>query len=247
MRLQLMAAALAVVGVATFADRASGQVYYGYPNPYYTYAYTFPPSAVNNYPYVPVSVGYTYPGPVVTTSSAFPMVRTYSTPVVYSTYTAPVLIVTRAWVVNPQGAAAAVPAPAVTTADAVVPASATTDPTVTTAAAATAAAGGTAVVAGGVVTASAVTTNLDGARVIGPVVSGPPVFQLGHTTYTPIAAPVAAPYVDATKAPVYYYSPYGYGTYNAFSGPYMSVGFGRGYGGWGWGRGWGYASWGYQW
>jgi hypothetical protein len=246
MRLHLMTAVLAIAGVCAFSDRAFAQVYSGYPNPSYTYGYTFPPAAVYNYPYVPVTVGYTYPGPVVYTSSAAPMVRTYSTPVVYSTYTAPVLIQTRAWVVTPQGTATTTPA--VTTADAVVPASATTtDPTVTTAAAATAAtAGGLAVTAGGVVTATGVTTNLDGARV-GPVVVGPPVFQLGHTTYTPISTPVAAPYVAGTTAPVYYYSPYGYGTYNAFSGPYMSVGFGRGYGGWGWGRGWGYASWGYQW
>src|SRR5262249_50980288 len=60
MRLHLMTAVLAIAGVCAFSDRASAQVYYGYPNPYYTYAYTFPPAAVYNYPYVPVTVGYTY-------------------------------------------------------------------------------------------------------------------------------------------------------------------------------------------
>ena len=85
-------------------------------------------------------------------------------------------------------------------------------------------------------------------RANGVVVTGPPVFQLGHTTYTPIVAPVGAPYVAGTTGAVYYYSPYGYSSYNSFSGPYFSVGFGRGYGGWGYGRGWGYGAWGgYTW
>ena len=228
MRRELMAAALAVVGVSASADRAAAQIY--------TYPYNYPPAAVYSYPYTfPPPVAPVYPGPVVYTSPTYPLVRTYSTPVVYSTYTAPVIIPTRMWVVTPQAA--------VTPAGAVV-----ADATVSTAGTAVAAtAGGLAVTAGGVATAAALTTNLDGARVIGPVVAGPPVFQLGHTTYTPIVAPVAAPYVAGTTGAAYYYSPYGYGTYNALSGPYMSVGFGRGYGGWGWGRGWGYASWGYQW
>jgi hypothetical protein len=116
----------------------------------------------------------------------------------------------------------------------------------TTSAAATSA--GAALTAGGV-TAVALETAavVDATRPKAVVVTGPPVFQLGHSTYTPIVAPVAAPQVSGTTAAVYYYSPYGYGTYNAFSGPYMSVGFGRGYGGWGWGRGWSYGSWGYSW
>jgi hypothetical protein len=55
------------------------------------------------------SAQYVYPAPVVTVAPYYPMVRTYSAPVIYSTYSTPVFIPTRQWYVAAPGT---VPEPA---------------------------------------------------------------------------------------------------------------------------------------
>lgn len=188
-----------------------------------------------------------YSTPYYYNSPFNPLVRTYSTPVVYSTYTSPIVVPTR-FVYPPFGTQAydhppnaVLPAAATTTPDA-----ATGESTPGTAKAKDTKAGPTAAV-----------------RPAGSIQPYPAFRQVGYSTYTTAPLPVGYVYYsgDAYNAPsAHFYTPYAYapyadpyvpsylsptaGTtstmnYGGYATPYFQVQFGQGYGGWGMGRGWG--------
>jgi hypothetical protein len=168
-----------------------------------------------------------YSTPYYYNSPFNPLVRTYSTPVMYSTYTSPIIIPTR-FVTPPFGTVGydypPVAAAAATTA---------TTPSGTS------------------------TTATSQVRPAGYVQPYPAFRQVGYSTYTTAALPVGGAYYsgDAYNAPSSYaYTPYAYApyadfapvmNYGSFASPYFQTQFGQGYGGWGMGRGWG--GWGRGW
>src|SRR5262245_12671707 len=186
----------------------------------------------------PAQVVY-YSTPLYYNSPFNPYVRTYSMPVMYSSYTSPVVIPTR--FVDPPFGTVGYTYPAA--------------PTV---------AGGTSTAAAAVGTASAsavgATANVVRAGYTQPF---PAFRQVGYSTYSTAPVPIGGVYYsgDAYVPPSYYrYTPYDFGpgmnynqfaqTYNSlyylpynlttanyagYVSPYFQVQFGQGYGGWGWG------------
>lgn len=186
-----------------------------------------------------------YNTPVYYTSPYTPFVRTYSTPVMYSTYTSPIVVPTRftypAWGTvgydYPPAAAGQVNA------------------LNSTAAGSTGSSGSS---GSGSSTATSSSTNSAVVRA-GYVQPYPAFRQVGFSTYTNAALPIGGAYYSGdayippsaygyTPYPEHGYAPYGYGppmSYGAFATPYYQIQFGEGYGGWGMGRGWG--GWGRGW
>ena len=192
-----------------------------------------------------------YSTPVYYNSPFNPYVRTYSMPVMYSTYTNPVIVPTR-FTVPSFGTVGYTYPPATTAGGA----------TTSTVAAAV-----------GTAPASAVAATANVVRAGGYVQPFPAFRQVGYSTYSTAPVPIGGAYYsgDAYVPPSYYrYTPYDYGpgmnynqdaqshnslyylpsnlsnsNYGAYASPYFQVQFGQGYGGWGWGRGWG--GWGWSW
>jgi hypothetical protein len=198
-----------------------------------------------------------YETPVYYHSPWNPLVRTYSTPVAYSTYVSPIIVPTRFtypyWGQVTYGTVP--PAGATTTTTTTPTTPATTTGTVTTP---------TATVTDASYTKPADAKEKSSAgTAVQAVAYRPPApawVQVGHTTYTAAAVPIGSVYYsgDAYIPPSrYYYSPYGtpvsstvptsgqYSMYAGYSTPYFSTSFAQGYGGWGNGRGW--AGWGRGW
>ena len=202
-----------------------------------------------------------YSTPYYYNSPFNPTVRTYSTPVMYSTYTSPIVVPTR-FVYPPFGTVGydhppnaiqttfAKPASGATSSGS----SATTDSSNTTA----------------TVTTAAGTTTTAAARPAGSIQPYPAFRQIGFSTYTTAPLPVGWVYYsgDAYNAPSsHFYTPYAAGpaydasvpyyysaanaantgpmNYGAYASPYFQIQYGQGYGGWGVGRGWG--GWGRGW
>jgi hypothetical protein len=180
-----------------------------------------------------------YNTPVYYTSPFTPFIRTYSTPVMYSTYTSPIVVPTR-FVYPPWGTVAydypPVAAGQVAALNSPPPKKATT----------TTSSGSSAT--------STTTTPPTGVVRAGYVQPYPAFRQIGYSTYSNAPLPIGGVYYsgDAYIPPsAYTYTPYPefgpawpyYYTpplnYGAFATPYFQVQFGEGYGGWGWGRGWG--------
>jgi hypothetical protein len=179
-----------------------------------------------------------------------PLVRTWSTPYVYSTYSSPIIVPTRfvvpAWGSVTWGTAgqAQATASATTTKEGAKNGNSEADSN-----------GSTADEKG------------SGEKVTRAVAVAPPApafVQVGHSTYTPAPVAVGSVYYsgDAYIPPSRYYyypystyptagfAPYGptlppatsypYSTYAGYTSPYFQISYGQGYGGWGAGRGWGY-------
>jgi hypothetical protein len=218
----------------------------------------------------PAQVVY-YSTPAYYNSPFNPYVRTYSMPVMYSTYTSPVVIPTR-FVDPPFGTVGYGYPPAVTTAGGV---------TTSTAAAAVASASsdtsaarsGESKTSGGGARSSTAAGGTAALVPAGYVQPFPAFRQIGYSTYSTAPVPIGGVYYsgDAYVPPSYYrYTPYDYGpgmnynqsaqgynsyyylpynltaaNYGAYVSPYFQLQFGQGYGGWGWGRGWG--GWGWSW
>lgn len=192
-----------------------------------------------------------YSTPYYYNSPFNPLVRTYSTPVVYSTYTSPIVVPTR-FVYPPFGTEAYAYPP-----NPVLPASGTSSPDAAKADAGRRSETGKDMKAGPAAAQ----------RAAGPIQPYPAFRQVGFSTYTTAPLPVGHVYYsgDAYNAPsVHFYTQYAYApyadpyvpyysgptttvsaptsppmNYGGYATPYFQVQFGQGYGGWGMGRGWG--------
>jgi hypothetical protein len=194
-----------------------------------------------------------------------PTVRTYSTPVMYSTYTSPIVVPTR-FVYPPFGTVAYdyPPNAAGEMAAAAAAARAKTETKVETK-----------TTGKGKETTVTEKTTTTGTAPAGVVPAGyiqpyPAFRQVGYSTYTTAPLPVGWVYYsgDAYNAPSsHFYTPYAYApyadqyvpyynsaaasyptstmNYGAYATPYYQIQYGQGYGGWGMGRGWG--GWGRGW
>ena len=201
-----------------------------------------------------------YSTPFYYNSPFNPTVRTYSTPVMYSTYTSPIVVPTR-FVYPPFGTVGYDHPPNAINAT-LTPVAAKVETTKSETPKATASAG-TATAGGATATATAT-------RPAGYIQPYPAFRQIGYSTYTTAPLPVGWVYYsgDAYNAPSsHFYTPYAAGpaydpyvpyyysaaaaantapmNYGAYASPYFQIQYGQGYGGWGSGRGWG--GWGRGW
>lgn len=195
-----------------------------------------------------------YSTPYYYNSPFNPTVRTYSTPVMYSTYTSPIVVPTR-FVYPPFGTVGYDNPPNAIQTTFAKPADAADRSAATTAT---------------VTTAAGTTTTATAVRPAGSIQPYPAFRQIGFSTYTTAPLPVGWVYYsgDAYNAPSsHFYTPYAAGpahdasvpyyysaaaaantgpmNYGAYASPYFQTQFGEGYGGWGMGRGWG--GWGRGW
>jgi hypothetical protein len=220
----------------------------------------------------PAQVVY-YSTPLYYNSPFNPYVRTYSMPVMYSTYTSPVIIPTR-FVDPPFGTVGYTYPPTAWGAAATAPAAAAAVGTAPASPVGSAAAAVETKTASGSAPRSATGAAGAGAVAQGGYIQPFPAFrQVGYSTYSPAPVPIGGVFYsgDAYIPPSsyrntpydygpgmnfnqfaqtynsYYYLPYNLSVanYGAYVSPYFQVQFGQGYGGWGWGRGWG--GWGWSW
>ena len=204
-----------------------------------------------------------YSTPYYYNSPFNPTVRTYSTPVMYSTYTSPIVVPTR-FVYPPFGTVGYDNPPnAIQT-------------TFGTSASASSGSGSGSSTSGSSTTTDGSTSTTDGGsttattRPAGSIQPYPAFRQVGYSTYTTAPLPVGWVYYsgDAYNAPSSHFNtPYAAGpaydasvpsyysaanaantgpmNYGAYASPYFQIQYGQGYGGWGMGRGWG--GWGRGW
>ncbi|HEX3152238.1 MAG TPA: hypothetical protein VHR66_29460 [Gemmataceae bacterium] len=163
-----------------------------------------------------------YNSPVYYNSPHNPLVRTYSTPVMYSTYTSPIVVPTR-FVDPPFGTVAYAYPP--TAAGLVPPGMAQPYPAFRQV---------------GYSTYSPAPVPIGGAAYSGDAYIPPSYYRYTPYDYGPGMNFNAA---AAQRPNSYYYLPSA--SYGGFTSPYFQIQFGQGYGGWGSGRGWG--GWAYSW
>lgn len=206
-----------------------------------------------------------YSTPYYYNSPFNPTVRTYSTPVMYSTYTSPIVVPTR--FVYPPFGTVGYNFPPNAAGEAMAAAAAAATKTETKTETKTTEKGKESTVTEKTTAAGTTAAGQGPAGYIQPY---PAFRQIGYSTYTTAPLPVGWVYYsgDAYNAPsAHFYTPYAYApyadryvpsyyqaaassatpnmNYGAYATPYYQIQYGQGYGGWGMGRGWG--GWGRGW
>ena len=210
-----------------------------------------------------------YSTPYYYNSPFNPTVRTYSTPVVYSTYTSPIVVPTR-FVYPPFGTVGYDNPPNAIHGVYTQESTGSKSDSNKSDSSKSGSDSGSGSGSGASSSSDGESTRTVLRRPSGSIQPYPAFRQIGYTTYTTAPLPVGWVYYsgDAYNAPSsQYYTPYAAGpaydasvpsysseanaantgpmNYGAYASPYFQMQFGQGYGGWGQGRGWG--GWGRGW